>query len=210
MLAQSGRSRWVPWVVLAAILLVAAVVLVLSPAEQTLGDVVKVVYAHVALSRAGAVLFYLAGLLGLAVLVRPGPRLDAAMRAVGWAGLTLFTAGFLVSGVAQMLSWGGITWQEPRVAAGANVLAVAVIVQVAGAWLAWPRVRAVLRIALAAFQIWTSLRTPNVLHPGGAISESASSAIQFSNTLLFLLALALGAWIVWMFSLYRPANVPRE
>lgn len=210
MRAQPGRLPWLPWIVLAAILLAAGIVLILSPAEQTLGDVVKVVYAHVALSRAGAVLFYLAGLLGLAVLVRPGPRLDAAMRAAGWAGLALFTAGFLVSGVAQVLSWGGITWQEPRVAAGANVLAVAVIVQVAGAWLAWPRARALLHILLAAFQFWTSLRAPNVLHPGGAISGSASSAIQFSNTVLLLLALAIGAWIVWMFSLYRPANLPRE
>lgn len=196
--------RLLPWLLLAAIAVVGAVVIILTPEEATLGQAVKVVFVHVAFSRAGAIGFYIAGLAGLAVLVRPADRLAWWMRAVGWAGLILFAAGFVVSGVAQMMSWGSITLAEPRVAAGANVLAVALIAQIAGLWLPWRRVEAVLRILVAAFQAWVTATTPNVLHPAGAISESTSSAIRLGSDVLFVLALLLGAWIVWMFRVYGP------
>jgi len=193
-----------PWLLVAGIVVVGAVVITLTPAEATLGQAVKVVFVHVAFSRAGAIGLYIAGLAGLAVLARPSERLAWWMQAVGWAGLILFAIGFIVSGVAQMISWGGITLQEPRVAAGANVLAVALIAQIAALWLPWWRVEAVLRILVAVFQAWVSLTTPNVLHPAGAITGSTSGALRLSSTVLLLLALLLGAWIVWMFRVYGP------
>ncbi|HOA23237.1 MAG TPA: hypothetical protein PK801_08005 [Aggregatilineales bacterium] len=193
-----------PWLLVAGIVVVGAVVITLTPAEATLGQVVKVVFVHVAFSRAGAIGLYIAGLAGLAVLARPSEQLVWWMQAVGWAGLILFAIGFIVSGVAQMMSWGGITLQEPRVAAGANVLAVALIAQIAALWLPWPRVEAVLHILVAAFQAWVSLTTPNVLHPAGAITSSTSGALRLSSAVLLLLALLLGAWIVWMFRVYGP------
>ena len=198
-----GRHRSLAWALLAVIAAAGALVVVLSPAERTLGQAVKVVYVHVALSRAGAVGLYAAGLLGLAVIAWPAERLAWWMRAVAWAGLSLFALGFAVSGLAQWLSWGGITWREPRVAAGANVLAVALIVQIANGWLPWLRLRGVLRLLVAGLQLWTTLRAPNVLHPGDAIRSSGSAAIINANSLLFLLALLLGAGIVALLWLYR-------
>lgn len=208
-MASIFRSRRALWLLLAAIVVLAALIVIVSPAERTLGQAVKVIYVHVALSRAGAVGFYAAGLLGLVVLVQPTDRLAWWMRAVSWAGLILFTVGFIVSGVAQMLSWGAITLQEPRVSAGANVLAVAIIAQIAALWLPWARLDAVLRIVVAGFQLWTTLRTPNILHPAGAISASGSAAIQLASGLLLVLALLLGVWIVWLLWQYRTPGESR-
>lgn len=201
------KSRKALWSLLAAVLLAGALIVIFSPAERTLGQVVKLIYVHVALSRAGAVGFVLAALVGLAVMIRPGKRLTWWMRTLGWVGLSLFAAGFVISGVAQIMSWGGLTLQEPRVAAGANVLAAAIIAQIAGMWLPWPRLAALLHMLVAAFQLWSTFNTPNVLHPAGAISSSTSAAIHLANNALLVLALLLGAWLVWLLWLLRPTSV---
>lgn len=195
------QSRKAAWLTLAAILALGALIVILAPAERTLGQTIKVVYVHVALSRAGALGFYLAGIVGLVSIFIRDVRFPAWMRAVGWAALSLSAAGFLVSGVAQLASWGGIAWGEPRVETAMNVLAVAVIVQIVNAWLPWPLGRAGLHVMLALFQGWASLRAPGVLHPTDAIGQSTSGAIQATGALLLALALLLGAWIVWQLRL---------
>lgn len=200
------KSRKALWGLLAVVLVAGALIVVFSPAERTLGQVVKIIYVHVALSRAGAVGFVLAALLGLGVLIRPGDRLTWWMRTLGWAGLILFGTGFVVSGAAQIMSWGGLTLSEPRVAAGANVLAVAIIAQIAGMLLSWPRLAALLHILVAGFQLWSTFNTPNVLHPSGAISSSGSAAIHLANNGLLALAVLLGAWLVWFLWLHRSAS----
>ncbi len=195
------RSRKAAWLTLAAILILGALIVALAPAERTLGQAVKVVYVHVALSRAGALGFYLAALIGVASIFVRDARLPAWMRAVAWAALALFATGFVVSIAAQLLSWGGIAWGEPRVETALNVLTVAVIVQVINTWLPWPLGRAGLHLLLALFQGWATLRAPGVLHPANAISASSSGAIQATGALLLALALLLGVWIVWQLRL---------
>jgi hypothetical protein len=192
------HSRTAAWAALAAILITGAALVIAAPAEQTLGQAVKIVYVHVALSRAGAIGITLAGLLGLTVLVTASKRLAGWMRSLGWAALGLFAAGFAVSIVAQAASWGGIAWREPRVSSALNILAAAAIVQVLDSWLPWAKARGAARLALAVFQVWADGQVSDVLHPAGsAISSSPSSAIQLTGVALLALALALGVWIVW-------------
>lgn len=182
---------------LVALLLIGTILVLTSPAEATLGEIVRIVYVHVALSRAGMLWIVAAGLLGLVVLVFGGGRIAAWMRGAGWAGLLLYAGGFAVSLIAQVTSWGGIAWREPRVMAAGNVLAVATIVQALCTWVGAPRLRGILRAALAAILIYANMRAVNVLHPGNAISGAASGAIQLSGYLLLAVALLLGGWIAW-------------
>ncbi len=182
---------------LGALLAAAALVVAFSPSEQTLGAAVKVVYVHVALSRAGAVLLGAAGLLGLAVLVTANEPLARWMRALAWAGLTLYALGFAVSILAQVTSWGGVIWQEPRVRIATNMLAAAAIVEALVWWLKHPRWEGLVR-AMYAAGLWSAnLRADNVLHPGNAISGSTSAAIQWTGILLLALALLIGVWLAW-------------
>jgi hypothetical protein len=201
-------SRRAALATLAGVIALMALILIVSPADRVLGSAVKIVYLHVALSRAGAAGFYAAGLAGLAALATGSERLAGWMRAAGWAGLILFVAGFLVSGVAQMASWGGIAWREPRVAGALNLLAAAVAVQVLDGWLRQARAGGLLRALLAAFQLWMALNTPNVLHPGSAISGSSSAAIQLTGAALAGLGLLLGVWIVWQLRVRAAPDPP--
>jgi hypothetical protein len=183
--------------VLGAIVIAAAILIWWMPAERTLGQGVKVVYAHVGLTQAGTIGLYLAGLLGLAVALLARNDLDAWMQIAGRVGLGFYAAGFGVSLLAQAISWGGIAWREPRVAVALNVLAAAAIVQIVGSWLRRPRVRGVLNLALAGVITWAGWRTPNVLHPGDAIGSSPSLALRLAALGLLALCLLAEVWIAW-------------
>lgn len=180
------------------LLLLAGVLLVIfSPAEQTLGQAVKVVYVHVALSRAGGIGLLIAGLIGIAVLITNSEPLDRWLRITGIVALAIYALGFAVSILAQAVSWGGIAWREPRVAAALNGLAIGLIVVILAGWLPWRRLRGVLYGGLAAFIAWTQMNATNILHPGNAISTSSSGLIRFTGSALTGLTLLAGAWVVW-------------
>lgn len=196
--AKPARQAVWSWFVLVGLLLAGVLVVVFAPQERTLGGAVKLVYVHVALSRAGMIGFVAAGLIGLAALALAEQRLGRWMAAAGWAALALYGGGFLVSLGAQIVSWGGIAWREPRVLTAANIFAAAIIVQIVAMWLPWLRVRGALRAVFGLAQVWLSARAPNVLHPGAAISTSTSGAIRSTGVLLLGIALALGAWLTWM------------
>jgi hypothetical protein len=202
------RAAALSWGALAGLLLAGGAVVALAPPERTLGQAVRLVYLHVALSRAGMIGFVAVGLMGLVMLAVADRRLAGWMAAAGWAALALFGAGFAVSLGAQIASWGGVTWREPRVQTAANVLAAALIVQLVAVWLPWLRARGALRALFGLFQLWASARAPNVLHPSAAISGSESAAIRSVSGLLLVIALALGVWMAWMLAPRRAAFDP--
>jgi hypothetical protein len=205
---QPVRPTAWQWGALAALLLAGGAVVIFAPLERTLGGAVRLVYVHVALSRAGMFGFVAVGLVGLIVLAVADGRLAGWMAAAGWAALALYGAGFAVSIGAQIASWGGIAWREPRVLAAANVLAAAVIVQLVAVLLPWLRARGALRALFGLYQLWTSARAPNILHPGAAISGSESAAIRSVGVLLLVIALALGLWMTWLLAPRRAVRDP--
>lgn len=188
------------WLVLAGIVGVAAVVVVLAPAEQTIGTAIKYVYVHVALTRAGMWGLYLAGILGVVVLVNGRGVWRRWAHIVGWVALGLFIAGGLVSLLAEQATWGGIPWGEPRNVTTLNVIALGLAVLIVANWLPWPRVAGALYLGLALYVAWVIPRTELVLHPDDPISGSSSLLIPLTFGGLTLLAVALGGWLVWQWS----------
>lgn len=177
-----------------------AALLALSPAEKTLGDVVKLVYLHGALVRTGLLAFTAAGALGLAALI--GRRDNAARwsEAVGHAALIIWTAYVLSSMVVTYLAWGAaIAWSEPRVRASAHVFLAAVAFWIVGYLLQNRRTTAALNAILAALA-WVLVRSAGVvIHPVDPIGGSASAAIKafYAGIVLcvILLAAELAMWL---------------
>jgi hypothetical protein len=194
------------WLLAALFTGIGAALVIFSPAEQTLGEAVKVVYVHVALSRAGGIGLLVAGLIGIAVLITDGDSLDRWLKAAGIVALAIYALGFIVSIAAQALSWGGIAWREPRVAAALNGLAVGLIVVILAGWVPWRRLRGARYVGLAAFIAWTQMNATNILHPGSAISSSPSGLIRFTGLALLVLTLIAGAWVVWEIASSKPAK----
>lgn len=185
------RRWWTPL----ALTLLGATVALLAPAERTLGDGIRWVYVHVGLVWAGSLALGVAAAGGGVLLVTGRPRLDATVRAVWWAGLAAFALGVAFSMVAARINWGAVALEEPRMAAALRFLAVAVIAAVAGAWIARPRVTAVLAIATFALLVWDVGGAQLVMHPRDPVRTATSVAIQATFALCFVIATALTAWL---------------
>lgn len=200
---------------LGVIALLAGLLLWRAPAEQTLGSGIKVVYLHVALIWVGMAGLGAAGIVGLATAVAgaaaPRSAWRAALSAVSWTALAFYAAGALVSLAAERINWGAIFWQEPRTAAILQVLAVAVIAQVAHGWPLDLRLKGLLHAAVAGFMFWATRRAGLVLHPDNPIGASSSAAIQFAFGGLFALFAIAAGWLALLaFYQFRLQQVERS
>jgi len=192
-LLKSPKSNWI---LLSSLIILAALLLWLAPAERTLGSGIKVVYLHVAFIWTGMTGLALLGLLGLGILLSANRTLQAWTHTLGWVALGFFIAGIGMSMVAAQVNWGGIFWSEPRYTAMFQVVALTLIVQIITAWPIWIRLKGLLDLLLAAYLTWSVFNTPLVLHPRNPVQTSTSLAIQASFVGLFLLSSFVAAWLV--------------
>jgi len=200
-----------------ALLLALVALLGCSPAEATLGNVVKIVYAHGAAERVATYAYLIAGGLGLAqVSLRgayfatkqsPTRDLEIASRkplamtetlarwtqAVAETAIVFWLAQFVISAPAQVLAWGAFTLNEPRVASALVVLIGTALVYVVARWLGDPTWMALAAIANAAILVIVLRGAINVLHPVDAIVGSDSIAIKVFYAAIVIVA-GLFAW----------------
>ena len=166
------------WLIYAALLLSLLALLVLSPAEATLGYVVKIVYAQGAAERIAAYAYVIAGGLGVAHLVLRRDALAHWTQAVTETAIGFWLAQFVISAPAQVLAWGAFDFSEPRVAGALWILALTVLVYVVARWIGeknWMSVAAIANLAIFLIVLRGAV---NILHPGNAIIASDSMAIK--------------------------------
>jgi hypothetical protein len=190
------------WPLFGLCALLAALILALMPQEKVLGQIIKLVYLHGALSRAGMIGFWAAGIAGAVYLLRPSEPLLRWSRALLWAGWGYWTAHFLVSMPATRLTWGPwIAWGEPRVTMTLQVIAVGLIV-IAVAWLLDDaRFTAAANLLLGIAILFLVERTGVLRHPLDPIGTSPSATLRLIYLLLLLPIIAsmfLAAWrLTW-------------
>lgn len=161
--------------------LAAVVVLLtwLSPADRQLGDVVKLVYLHGALVRAGMLAFWAAGLVGLAALVARRQALHDWTRAIRETAILTWLVYMVSSGIVTYLAWGVVIyWAEPRVQTSFQILLAALLLYALG-WLSrrtW--VAALGDAILALLVVYLPATAGLIMHPVNPIGESGSLAIQ--------------------------------
>lgn len=184
------RNNWINYSTLSGFIVLAFVIDWLAPAEQTLGNFVKLIYLHAALVFVSLVMYSGVGLLGLLYLVT---NRDVFLR---WAlpakqvALIFWFIYIVTSMISMKLIWGAVVWAEPRF-----VLAVSAFVVLLGIYLLsiafeTPRLVSVFNLSMAA-AIWILIsRIPRILHPGSAIRSSPSLAIKLSALTVSLLLLA--------------------
>ncbi len=191
------RRQPLPWLVLGGLVTAVLFLIYLAPEEATLGTGIRTVYIHVALTWTGMAGFVLAGLLGLVVLITANEKLERWMKILGWTAYGFYVAGVAMSAIASHVNWGGVFWQEPRMAAAFKSLSVATILLVANMWVPQVRVRGFLQAIIPAAVAWITYSAPLVLHPGNPIFSSEATGIQLAFISMFLLCAAIAAWIVW-------------
>ena len=180
------------FVIYAVLLIVLLALLVLSPAEATLGNVVKIVYAHGAAERVASYAYLIAGGLGLVALSLRGIILSGAQRSRRTLAMTLerwtqavietaivfWVAQFVISAPAQILAWGAFTLNEPRVAGAVWILALTALIYLVARWIGEKSWMSFAAIANAAIYIIVLRGEVNILHPFDPILGSDSLAIK--------------------------------
>jgi hypothetical protein len=203
------RSRRLFCWLLAVCVALASLILVLLPAEKTIGPVVKIVYLHGALSRAGMIGFMAGGAAGLAYLALRQlvlVRWSAALMLSGWG---FWVANFIVSMPASHFTWGPwIAWGEPRVTMTLQVIAAGLAVLVVGWLLANAYFTAGADALLGAAVLFLAERTGVLRHPLDPIGNSPVLVLRLAYLALLLpviAAMALTAWRLTGASLLQPA-----
>lgn len=166
------------WLIYAALFLALAVLVIFSPAEATLGNVVKIVYVHGATERVAAYAYLIAAALGIAYLVTKRNALVAWTRAFAETAILFWLLHFLISIPAQVMAWGGITLNEPRVASALWILVMTILVYIVARWIAEPIWMAFAAIANAVIFLIILKGAVNILHPGSAIFSSDSDVMK--------------------------------
>ncbi len=183
--------------VLAGLVILLAVLLVISPAEATLGNAVKIVYLHGALERVSTYIYLSAAVVGLGYLVLRRPPLAAWTQALAEVAIGLWVAQFIVSLPAQWLAWGGITLGEPRVNSAAWIMGLTLVIYAVTRWMGDAIWMAVGAVANAAVFLIVMRGTVNILHPFNPIIGSDSLDIKiFYAAIVLTIAIASGM-ITW-------------
>ncbi|MCA9973365.1 MAG: hypothetical protein KC425_24265, partial [Anaerolineales bacterium] len=139
--------------------------------------------------------FGVAGLLGLGELLLRRPW-GAPRRLIGWVAFGFYLSGVATSALASQVNWGAVFWQEPRMVTSLNILAVALLVQLA-ALFPWGWLPALLSVLLPPAIVWANRSARLVLHPPNAIRDSDATGIQLAFLGMFVLCFLAAAVITW-------------
>ncbi len=181
-----------------ALLALLALLLILSPAEQQLGNLIKVIYLHGALARVGLYALMLASLPALIYLIRPRPALLRWSNAIQVAGMIVFVVHFALSVIPTHETWGvWIAFDEPRTRMSLQIIGVGLLVIVVRRLIDDPRFSAIANLLLGAAVLLLNLRTGVLRHPLNPIGESTSSSIQLFYAAILLTCAALTGLLAW-------------
>lgn len=177
------------WKIILLFLAASAVLLLFSPAEQTLGGKIRLVYFHVTLSMAGLIAIYVAGGLGLAYLAIGKKTLGRWSAELGLWSVAVWFVGVILSIVAMQVVWGGLYWTEPLTVAALTVLLLGAGKEylVRGGGL---KLKAAANVGFSLAVLLVRSNLTRVMHPVNPITASDSVAIKLFPTLMLLAALA--------------------
>ncbi len=197
------------WLVLGLSVVLAALILLLMPGEKTLGWVIKIVYLHGALSRAGMIGFWAAGVAGLVFLIRPRPALARWTHALLLGGWSYWAAHFIISMPATRLTWGPwIAWGEPRVTMTLQVLVAGLVVIIITRLVKDDRFTAAAALLLAAAVAFLVGGTGVLRHPLDPIGESPSTLFRLVYLLLLIPVIGGMFLIAWRLAQDKTAAAP--
>lgn len=193
------HRRYIPHtIVLAA--LAAIAIAAIAPAEQRLGDTVKLIYLHASVTWVALAAFAASALLGLVALLRRSDTLAA------WSAATLATATlywvihFTLGLVTMRLAWGGWFWSEPRIRAGMLILGVSLAATLLAFAVERRWLGPMLAVGIVAFIVVILSTAGRVFHPTSAIRDSNSLAIKAAVVAILTLVLATSIQVARLFA----------
>jgi hypothetical protein len=194
----SGEHHAQGWLSLAVIGLLIALFTAVGPAEKSLGVNVRVVYLHGAWVWTALAGFVAAGLVGMLALLTRRSWLYRWSQALGRAGLLFWVTYLPISLWAMQTNWNGLFLAEPRWRLAAIFAVTGVLLQAGLALWNRPAAYALGNTVFVILLIGALLTTQDVLHPQSPILQSDSLVIKAYFISLYLLTLAAGFQVAWL------------
>ena len=196
--AKSLRSH-LPAILIGLIVL-DGILLWLSPAEQTLGQVVKLVYIHGALISACMLGFVVAGVLGVIWLIVRKAGLMHWLMALQRATALTWVIYLISSMWVTYMAWGvAIAWGEPRVAATLRVTLAVAVILVVTELVRTPLLTAIGNV-LQGIVVIVIIQSAGVIrHPVDPIGTSTSAGIKWFYAGIMVTTVALLGVIAALF-----------
>lgn len=190
------RSIPRPGIIAVILAIVWFLAILLVPPEQTLGTLLRWVFAHASLTQVSLLLFLAAAILA-AIYLLGRKQVYGWMEITGWVALALWLVGFLLSMIPAKLSWGvWVDFSEPRTQMTLRVLAVGIIFLVLTRWVDHPRFTAGAQIIFSALALFLNRSAGVIRHPLNPIGSAGSDGIPLLYSLIFILALASSVFFI--------------
>lgn len=196
------------WPLLGGLGVILLILLWLSPAEQTLGQTVKLVYLHGALVRTAMVLFVVSLPVNLVALLMGRSSWSVWGKALIWAAVAIWLVHTLFSMVTTYATWGVfIAWFEPRTRFTFTLAVTGVIIVAISQLVDSTRFSALAYLLLAGLTLGLASRLGAVQHPLDPISSSPSNTIRAFYLAIQTVTLAMGGLVVvWLHSRLGPRH----
>jgi hypothetical protein len=177
------------------------VLLLLVPPEQTLGEVIRVIFLHGALVQVGLLAFAAAGILGAIALFRPEPAWLSASLAAQKTSVIVWIAYVLSSMLSTYLAWSiWIAWDEPRVRISFQVLWFSVACLLLVLWIGNRIFTGITNVVVSSVVWWLVKGATILRHPLDPIGASNSSSYRWIFLGILLLVFLLTAQVAqWLF-----------
>jgi len=175
----------------------------LSPSEETLGSLIKLVYVHAAIVYAAFFTFMLAGVFGIIYIFTSQQKIYSWLSAFQRTAFLFWGIYFLSSIVLTYLAWGGVGWMEPRFQLAIQILVMVSLVFLFSLWLDKPKVTALLNVGLFLVIFYLTSTVQRIFHPSNPIGKSNSSTMKF-----FALSMASVCFLIALLTAYllRPSQ----
>jgi hypothetical protein len=195
----NGLRRWM-WPLLAGLAAILVLLLWLSPADKTLGQIVKLVYLHGALVRTAMVLFAIGLPVNLIALVGGQSGWSSWGKAFAWMAVAIWLVHALFSMVTTYAAWGVfIAWFEPRTRFTFTLAAVGIVIVLVARLVGNARFSALVFVLLAGLTLSLAPRLGVVQHPLDPIGSSPSNAIRTFYATILAVSMALGGLLtIWL------------
>lgn len=196
-----SRNRKMLVAVICGCSVLALTVAGLAPPEESLGELVRLVYIHVAFTWVGLAGFTLSALLGAVFIVGRQKWQFIWSVAFQRAALGFWSAHVVLGFITMIYIWGGIVWGEPRLFFTAIVFLAAVFVYLLSRVAKGALVASGMNAALGG-GIWVLLvRTGRVFHPSNPIVQSSDAGVwlfPLATTILLMMAFGATAYLAYL------------
>ncbi len=183
----------------AVILVIAVLIGAFAPKEQTLGSSVKLVYFHASLMWVAYILYTISGFLALVHLIGASEPIYYKVQALFQTALIILLITGLLGTLVAIITWGGVFWQEPRLAMLIEIVLISVAAVVLANLSGAPRVGS-LAVLFAVVANWLLLlRTERVVHPTNPIFRSPVLAIKIFPIIITLVLLIMAIQLSRLF-----------